>query len=249
MPPALPRRPAPSLAFPVDSFPVEYPSIVATRCLRLELLMRLALAICCLLFAVSGCAFVPQGPPIMLPNPLPLPPAPPEYVWEEVVDVVDDYFEIDREAQAHQVGPASTVGRIDTFPAIGSTLFEPWKGDSTSLYARFESTLQSTRRKAIVQVIPQPDGSSQVEVQVYKELEDLMQPEMSPIAAATFQYTSSLQTYAEPVGGQQTPLGWIGQGRDEGLEQKMLAKISCRLCKGPPPGCKRPWWAIFSPRR
>lgn len=202
------------------------------------------------LLMVAGCAYNPLGC-VTLPNPLPIPAAPPDFVWEQVVDVVDDYFEIEHEERGRQLGPVTTVGRIDTFPAIGSTIFEPWKGDSVTCYERVESTLQSMRRRAVVQVVPAADGGSLIEVQVFKELEDMPSPEGAPTAAATFRYDNGLQRFADPVGGQPVPLGWIGQGRDPGLEQRMLQKIFARLGTPPPPppapGCKPPWWVMFAP--
>jgi hypothetical protein len=208
--------------------------------------MRQLFAIGLLFIGSSGCAPVTKmmcGP---VTNPLPIPPASRDWVWEQVVDVVDDYFEIEHEERGRAVGDVVTVGRIDTFPAIGSTLLEPWKGDSVNVYERLECTLQSQRRRAVVQVVPGPDGSSMVDVQVYKELEDVTQPEQSPTASATFNYTSSLQSFVEPIGGQPVPLGWIGQGRDLALEQVMLAKMSLRLKHPPAPfNCQKPWWQVW----
>ncbi len=208
--------------------------------------MRYLFAIGLSLVALSGCASVTRSMCGQMPNPLPVPPAPRDWVWEQVVDVVDDYFEIENEERGRAVGDVVTVGRIDTFPAIGSTLLEPWKGDSGNTYERLECTLQSQRRRAVVQVIPSPDGSAMIDVQVFKELEDVSQPEQAPTASATFNYTSSLQAFVEPIGGQPVPIGWIGVGRDPVLEQLMLAKIALRLNHPPPqPGCKKPWWQLW----
>jgi hypothetical protein len=208
--------------------------------------MRHLFAIGSLLVALSGCAAMTTTMAGQLSNPLPVPPAPRDWVWEQVVDVVDDYFEIENEERGRAVGDVVIVGRIDTFPNIGSTLLEPWKGDSATNYDRLECTLQSMRRRAVVQIIPSPDGSALVDVQVYKELEDVMQPEQAPTASATFNYTSSLQSFVEPIGGQPVPLGWIGQGRDPALEQLMLAKLALRLNRPPPAfGCNKPWWQVW----
>jgi hypothetical protein len=208
--------------------------------------MRLLLAIGLMLVALSGCAKMTTTMCGQVPNPMPVPPAPRDWVWEQVVDVVDDYFEIEHEERGRAVGDVVTVGRIDTFPCIGSTLLEPWKGDSANSYERLESTLQSMRRRAVVQVLPATDGSAMIDVQVFKELEDVTQPEQAPTASATFNYTSSLQSFVEPIGGQPVPLGWIGVGRDPALEQLMLAKMAMRLNRGPAAyGCKKPWWQVW----
>jgi hypothetical protein len=182
-----------------------------------------------LLLAVGGCAASScPSPPLPFENPIHVPPAPPDFMWEQIVDVLDDYFEINHEVRGRQLGTVSTVGRIETFPAIGSTLFEPWKGDSATAYDRLECTLQSIRRRAVVQVIPTDDGGALVDVVVYKELEDLPQPEGAPTASAVFRFDTALQRFSEPVGSQAVPLGWIGKGRDADLEQKIIGQLMAR---------------------
>jgi hypothetical protein len=201
--------------------------------------MRSLLVSLCLVAAVSGCAPWRMPPPAY-ENPIRLPPMPRDYMWEHIVDVVDDYFEIEREERSRVMGNVVTVGRIDTFPAVGSTLLEPWKGDSATQYEKLECTLQSERRRAVVQVIPTEDGGALVDMTVYKELEDVPQPEQASTASATFQYNYSLNQIAEPVGAQPVPLGWIGRGRDPALEQKMLCKLMKRMNKRPPFGPNAP---------
>src|SRR5688500_19815621 len=82
---------------------------------------------------VCGCALGPPGPPtgvIVSENPVLLPINDRDVMWNTLVDVVDDYFTIDREEPVRQFGNELTEGRIDTFPETGSTLFEPWRRDS-----------------------------------------------------------------------------------------------------------------------
>src|SRR5262249_8070042 len=62
-------------------------------------------------------------------NPLFIPPVDRELFWNQTVDAVDDYFRIEREDRLRLIGGVLTEGRIDTFPTIGSTLFEPWRVD------------------------------------------------------------------------------------------------------------------------
>ncbi len=99
-----------------------------------------------------------------------------DFVWDQVVDVVDDYFRIQKEERVKLIGDMLTEGRIDTYPRSGSTIFEPWNKDSATPYDRWEATLQSIRRTALVRVIPAPQGFT-VDVQVYKELENVVAPE------------------------------------------------------------------------
>ncbi len=154
-----------------------------------------------------------------------------DFVWEQVVDVVDDYFSIKEEERVRLVGDQLTEGRLNTFPRGGSTLLEPWNGDSATPYERLESTLQSIRRDAIVRVLP-AEGGFTVDVQVYKYLEDLPRPETGAISmanAGTLRNDNSLHRVVNPVGGQQETLGWIPMGRDPALEQVMICKIQARL--------------------
>ena len=106
-------------------------------------------------------------------------------MWDQIVDVVDDYFKIEKEERVRLVGDLLTEGRLDTYPRGGSTIFEPWGNDSANAYEKLESTLQSIRRIAQVRVIPAQAGF-QVEVIVYKELEDVPRvPRPAPSAWPT----------------------------------------------------------------
>jgi hypothetical protein len=205
----------------------------------------LRVAACAL--ALAGChAWHPPSynPPEMVFGPLPPPQGNPvvvtvmdrDFVWDQVVDVVDDYFRVQREERVRLVGDLLTEGRLDTYPRSGSTIFEPWNRDSVTPYDRWESTLQSIRRTALVRVIPAEAGFL-VEVQVHKELEDVPRPETGAISLTNSQALrndDSLHRIANPVGGQQPTLGWIPQGRDAALEQVILAQIQARLAGHPP---------------
>jgi hypothetical protein len=158
----------------------------------------------------------------------------PDFVWDEIVDVVDGYFRIQREERVRQVGNLMVEGRIDTFATVGSTLLEPWRGDSADGYQRMESTLQSIRRYAVVRVIPDARGFL-VSVAVMKELEDVLRPEHATAGAATLRYDGSLERYTSPQAVETASLGWIPQGRDPALEQRILAEIYERLVVNCPP--------------
>jgi hypothetical protein len=203
--------------------------------------------------AVPGAIVLPEGVqppgvvgadgPIVVPqNNVVVPAVNRDFAWDQVVDVVDDYFEIEREERVKQVGDTLTEGSIDTFPLTGATLLEPWRRDSVGYYERLESTLQSIRRRAFVRVVPDQHGYL-VDVTVIKELEDVPQPEKASAGAATFRYDTSLQRDTEfatdpfripgdparPNGPRTPTVGWIPLGRDPKLEQEMLAKIQTRL--------------------
>jgi len=195
------------------------------------------------LLTMAGCAAVP-APFVYYENPAFLPGGNHDVVWDTLVDVVDDYFRIDREERVKRLptadGEILTVGRIDTFPEVGATYLEPWRGDSASAYERLESTLQTIRRRAEIKLTPQ-DGGFLLDVAVYKELEDARRPTYATTGSATFRYDNSLQRYTEPVGGQAPNVGWIPQGRDPALEQRIIGQWFARLgAYGRPPVSPQP---------
>ena len=79
-----------------------------------------------------------------------------QYVFDTAADVIGDYFTIDHEEPVRLLGTTLTEARIDTYPKVGATVFEPWDHDSADGYQRLESTLQSIRRYAVIKVVPTP---------------------------------------------------------------------------------------------
>ena len=195
---------------------------------RLSTLGALAVLLCC-----GGCAgswFRPAGAggPPPLENPLFVPPLDREFLWNQTVDAVDDYFRIEREDRVRLIAGVLTEGRIDTFPITGSTIFEPWRVDSTPGYEKWHATLQSIRRRATVRVIP-TDGGYLLDVVVQKELEDLDKPEHATAGGATLRHDGTLVRQEGAPGRYSVTLGWIPIGRDLTLEQRILADLTARL--------------------
>ncbi|HID75250.1 MAG TPA: hypothetical protein EYP56_04555, partial [Planctomycetaceae bacterium] len=178
------------------------------------------------LLPVAGCAPGPPPPPpwyaapVFHDNPAWVPVADHQLVWETVVDVVDDYFKIEREDPVRLVGTVLTEGRLETLPVDTPTVFEPWRPDSGSSYDRLEDTLQSTRRWAVVRVIPD-EGGFWVDVAVHRELEDLQRPVHGSAGAATFRSDTSLTRVVNPEPDEPLRLGWIPIGRDMALERRI----------------------------
>ncbi len=172
-------------------------------------------------------------PVVAFSNPTFIPATNREVFWDSLVDVTDDYFKIIREDRVRQVGDLLTEGQIETRPEIGSTLLEPWNGDSVGYYQRLESTLQSIRRQCVIRVIPE-QGGFLVDVQVYKELEDVVRPQHTTASAATFRTSPSIVRFTEPVGSEPRNLGWIPLGRDALLEQRIIARLYQRFGMQPP---------------
>jgi hypothetical protein len=181
-----------------------------------------------------GCAtdvHLPFQPvPVCYDNPTLLRATNHELVWDGIVDVVSQYFRIEREDPIRQLGNCTwTAGRIDTFPKPGGTLLEPWENDSANSFERLESTLQSVRRYSVVKVIPAQSGGFWVDVAVFKELENIRRPEHATAGSATFRNDLSP---ARPTGLDQPPVvsqNWIPQGRDSVLEQRILGQILNRF--------------------
>ncbi|MBN2291568.1 MAG: hypothetical protein JXM70_04030 [Pirellulales bacterium] len=183
---------------------------------------------------ICGCSGVstwqaPPGPfflPSAYNNPVMIPPNHPEYVWEQVVDVVDDYFRIMEEIPVRDM--VGSEGRLETFPVVGATLLEPWRHDSANFDERLESTLQTIRRLAIISV-KKEDCGYLIDVAVYKELEDRSQPDRAVAGSATFSYTATQEGVIDPITDEPLNLGWISLGRDAALEQRILSEITSRL--------------------
>jgi hypothetical protein len=197
---------------------------------------RIALAFGLLIAcATSGCSlFRKSGPPPQLPNPLEIPVSDHEFAWNVIVDTVDDYFEIAREERVHLIGDVMTEGKIETRAASGATILEPWRRDRTRGFELWQGTFQSIRRQAEISVSPSSVGYG-VHVIVRKELEDLARPEWATTGGIIQRYDGSLtRPSGERIGGPLT-LGWIPQGRDIALEQKILADLYARMYNAVPP--------------
>ena len=203
---------------------------------RHSILLYAALAV------ATGCAVPTFAPPeaVFPPaaattnNRILVPVTDQDQVWEQVVDVVDDYFKIEHEERVRLVGDILTEGRLETFPRSGSTLFEPWNKDSVTPYEQLESTLQSTRRRASARVAP-AEGGYEIELFVTKEFEDVGQRPHAVASNSNLRHDSGLRRLNQPVGGDRPTIGWIGKGRDLALEQAMLGEIRSRLGGGPAP--------------
>ncbi len=175
------------------------------------------------LLALAGCAELSQSitalvaprPPVE--NPLLVPTGDFEAVWFACVKALNQHFIIAYENRLSR--------KIVTQPKLGGTLLEPWEGDSVTLEQRFESTLQTIRRHAVVTVNPAPGGGFLVEVQVIKELEDLVKPEKAQTGRAVFNNDFPVNRSREIVGPVPAPIQYINRGRDNDLESKILRRI------------------------
>jgi hypothetical protein len=176
-----------------------------------------------------GSANAPQA--ALAQNPMYVPLSDREFLWNQLVDTVDDYFDIEREERVRMVGGVMTEGQLETFPKPGATMLEPWHADSSHGFERRYATLQSMRRRAVVHVKPQVDGGYLVDLAVFKELEDVSQPEYSAVNTSVelLRHDGTVQRPDGDVHRGTATLGWIPLGRDTMLEQRMLADLRGRL--------------------
>ena len=163
----------------------------------------------------GGCATVFPPPPS--PNPLSVPVADFETVWMACITSVDDYFDIASENRLQH--------KIITEPKVSATIFEPWYHDTVGFDDRFEATLQSMWRHAVITVNQTATGAFAVKVEVYKELEDMVRPEKQNNGRAVFNNIQTVNRSREVVGPVQIAPYWIPRGRDTKLEQAIIAKI------------------------
>jgi hypothetical protein len=181
--------------------------------------------------AISPQFGLPAGPePVPgIANPIFVPATDDQLAWEQIADVVSDYFTIAREQQVRRSGEAWSEGRIETAYQGGASWLEPLRKDSVGAFNRWESTFQTIRRSAVVRVIPDANGYL-VEVVVEKELEDLPRPERASASVAAFPNDTSLPTArAGDVSRTLSSPRWLPLGRDPALEARLLAEIHARL--------------------
>jgi hypothetical protein len=176
----------------------------------------------------SGCATGPlldnpllvrPDPAAVVENPVFIPLGPPSYgiVYERVIDVIDDYFEISYTNRYD--------GTIRTFPRISPGLGQPWKPGPPDCYQRLEATLQTMRRRSDVLIQPADDGGFFVHVTVYRELEDLPRPTRAGAGAATFRSVTDVDRQYEVIDPTVFESKWIPVGRDAALEQVILERL------------------------
>ena len=199
------------------------------------MLFRLSLILPLLLTLVGGCRLLraPNDAPAnaALPsvaNPLIIPMLDRSLVMDEVSDELDNYFRIYKEERIRIVDSIMTEGWIETHPKIGGTILEPWKRDSTPGFEKLYASLQTVRRFAKVRVIPSGDVY-QVEVKVYKELEDLKEPQHATISGRRLRHDNAIDIDQPEIFVQPANRGWIPQGRDLQLEQQILRNIEARI--------------------
>src|SRR5262245_58090164 len=164
----------------------------------------------------TGCTTLPT----VVENPIVIPASDFEYVWQQTIEVIDEYFDVASENRID--------GRIETYPQVSATLLEPWRRDAVDHRDRLENTLQTYRRRAFIHVT-QSTGGYAIQVEVHRELEDLPHPAYANTGDAVFRTEMALHREQQVVGPIPITRGWIPEGRDWKLESRILDDLSSRF--------------------
>ncbi len=141
-----------------------------------------------------------------------------DLMWERCVAVLNEYhFMVARESKLE--------GIIETHYRAGSNLFEPWHPDSVGTRNRLESTLQSIRRRVIVQFRNSTNNAMTITVRVDKEIEDVPGLAANYEGGASFPDSDPLDRDLNQVLGQSTPSRWTPRGTDPALEAELIRDI------------------------
>jgi hypothetical protein len=193
--------------------------------------MRRTLWTAALALGLGGCATGPlqENPLLLRPerlaarqNPVFLPLGPESYgmVYEKVLDILGDYFEIDQHSRYD--------GVITTFPRTAPGIGQPWKPGSPDFYQRLLASFQSIRYRAVVQIQAEENGGYFIDVKVFKELEDLPSPtrDLERRSMAAFRSEIPTARQFEIVDETTYEGNWIPVGREYTLEQVILERIA-----------------------
>jgi len=149
-------------------------------------------------------------------------PSPAAYaeVFESVLNVIDDYFEI---AYANRYD-----GKIISAPKIAPGIERPWLNGTPDVYQRLLATVQTMRYRCFVQIGPVEQGGYSVQVTVLRELKDEPRPMNAP-SGSVFRDSATVDRQFEvadiviPTDGP-----WIPKGREIALEDSILRQIRRR---------------------
>jgi hypothetical protein len=197
--------------------------------LRIAVLLAISSLGCASLAPLENPVLVKSPPVRSCENPVLVAPGQPEpsnyaEVYECVLDILDDYFELK---------PTSRyAGHIETKPRIAPGYEQPWKASSPDPRERLVATFQTIRHYAVVDIWAGDRGGYRVAIEVRRELLDLERPSQARSGNAIFQESSSVDRFAEVIGtNSTTEFGWIPVGRDYAFEQKLLRRIQeCKPC-------------------
>jgi hypothetical protein len=203
-----------------------------------------ALGALCWLVSPLGCSYLknttlaipslPLNKTTQLSNPMTVQVGDSEFLWNQIVDTVEDYFRIKSEQRAARDSTQWLEGRLETYPEVGATLLEPWRKDSLYGFQRVQSSLQTMRRTCFIRVIPNEQGFT-LAVEVMKEIEDVDRSQYSSEGSSIERHDGTIARTDRTLMGQPITLGWIRQENDTELEQQILREILGRVTNVSPP--------------
>ncbi|MBL8864069.1 MAG: hypothetical protein JNK93_00765 [Planctomycetia bacterium] len=191
--------------------------------------MQRLVGLCGLLAA--GCATVPPlDNPLTVrtveENPALIAPVTPDAnsyakLWEHVIDVLDDDFELKP--------PSRYAGYLESVPRIAPGYEQPWKSGSPDRRERLIATAQTVRNTAKIWINAGDRGGYRVYVEVWRELLDQEQPIRAIGGAAVFSEAPTVDRRFDVVGVESSAeRNWIPAGRDYAYEQRILSRIRAR---------------------
>jgi len=126
------------------------------------------------------------------------------------------------------VYPEAAEGRIETEPLTGASWFEFWRADTIGAMQIAESSLHTTRRRALVSVT-RKDAGSEVLVKVTKQRRSSPNTNPDNISRSYDLYDTEDSELARQNELAETMYEWVDMGRDELLEQSILERIHAVL--------------------
>lgn len=169
----------------------------------------------------AGCA---RTAAVRLDNPLPFSDTDPSTVEAVSRRVLEELrFRIET--------PQTLRGRLTTEPLTGASWFEFWRQDTLGRDQVTESSMHTTRRRAIVTISATAAGA-EVAVEVVKER--MSAPDVGPGTMAQVYSLYDLEHSELTRFDELEPsvFEWVERGRDDALEQRILVLIQRRLASG-----------------
>lgn len=181
--------------------------------------------------ATSVGAFEPESP-----NPLFVETQDDAALWDAIVDVIDNYYEIETEVPTRaferqdvngRIYVYRTEGRLETKPSIMGGVQEPWRKNGAQYDNRWFATFQTVRSSAVVRVVPEGDGFF-VYLSVFDEIEDMPKPIGSNVSY-NLKFREDVSQLSQPVGERAKSKGWIPIGNDSDLETRIMKELAWRV--------------------
>lgn len=143
-------------------------------------------------------------------------------LWETVGDVLrKHFFQLDRRDRQ--------AGIITTFPETTAGGFEFWRPQPTDPYYWWEASLHTIQRRVTVKLAAAETNAYDVDVQVDRMRYRLEERQITNAGAALRLYGGEAPTYGGQSDRPSETARWIALGRDESMEQKLLATILNRF--------------------